>query len=294
MRTYKIFTSPDGTDEAVKQGWSWPAFFFTWVWAFLKKLWLRGVGTLILVFLAGMAELLQVPAVTDAEGGIVGLVGLLVALVYGSEGNEWRETVLLRRGYRTQGVVEATTPLEAVLVWPDKGRKNGASFNSTVRSPGHEAEGRSREVLKNGSNRLTRLGGWQRLYILTGIVCLLLLTYFVYATFPGYVKHSSSLYKEMGKDARETIIRSEGLDMEDITQIKFPNGHIMSLSNDLSDDEKTIIARDYWKVVEKETNKARISYTARAFLIWLISMILLYALGCGIGWVYNGFKKNTL
>ena len=37
MKTYKIFKNPTGQYEAVKQGWSWPAFFFGGIWACVKK-----------------------------------------------------------------------------------------------------------------------------------------------------------------------------------------------------------------------------------------------------------------
>ena len=39
MKTYKIFKNPTGQYEAVKQGWSWPAFFFGGIWACVKKIW---------------------------------------------------------------------------------------------------------------------------------------------------------------------------------------------------------------------------------------------------------------
>ena len=39
MKQYKIFKHPLGKIEAVKQGWSWPAFFFNWIWALVKKMW---------------------------------------------------------------------------------------------------------------------------------------------------------------------------------------------------------------------------------------------------------------
>lgn len=37
MKTYKIFKNPTGQYEAVKQGWSWPAFLFGGIWACVKK-----------------------------------------------------------------------------------------------------------------------------------------------------------------------------------------------------------------------------------------------------------------
>jgi len=51
MKQYKIFVNPQGTCEAVKQGWSWPAFLFTWVWGIFKKMWWPFVCVLTLKIL---------------------------------------------------------------------------------------------------------------------------------------------------------------------------------------------------------------------------------------------------
>jgi hypothetical protein len=47
MKTFKIYEPPTGECEAVKQGWSWPAFFFGPIWALVKTLWGLGVGFLM-------------------------------------------------------------------------------------------------------------------------------------------------------------------------------------------------------------------------------------------------------
>ena len=47
MKQYKVFIHPSGTSEAVKQGWSWPALFFGFIWAMIKKMWGLGVGVMI-------------------------------------------------------------------------------------------------------------------------------------------------------------------------------------------------------------------------------------------------------
>ena len=46
MKQYKVFKHPAGSIEAVKQGWSWPAFFFSFIWAMVKKMWGLGIGVL--------------------------------------------------------------------------------------------------------------------------------------------------------------------------------------------------------------------------------------------------------
>ena len=48
MKNFNIYENPEGIPEAVKKGWSWPGFCFTWIWCFIKGL---GVlGSIILAF----------------------------------------------------------------------------------------------------------------------------------------------------------------------------------------------------------------------------------------------------
>ena len=50
MKQYKIFENSEGEIEAVKQGWSWPAFFFTSIWALVKRMYLLGIGAFVAFF----------------------------------------------------------------------------------------------------------------------------------------------------------------------------------------------------------------------------------------------------
>jgi hypothetical protein len=56
MKTYNIYVNPQGAGEAVKQGWSWPGFFFNFIWALIKRIWVLGVVLMILSFALGFAE----------------------------------------------------------------------------------------------------------------------------------------------------------------------------------------------------------------------------------------------
>lgn len=64
MKQYKIYANPQGTYEAVKQGWSWPAFFFSFIWAMVKKMWGLGVGVLVAFFALGFVIGLSLDAKT--------------------------------------------------------------------------------------------------------------------------------------------------------------------------------------------------------------------------------------
>jgi len=110
MKLYKIFKNPMNQYEAVKQGWSWPAFFFGAIWACVKKMWGLGIGIfvtfVVLNVLAGQNEML---------GGIVGLLSLGVYIVFGMQGNALREKNLVKRGYvELPQLINAANPEAAI------------------------------------------------------------------------------------------------------------------------------------------------------------------------------------
>ena len=104
MKKFSILQHATLGHEVVKNGWSWPAFFFTWIWAFVKKLWLIGV----IVFLFGIL------ASSIPEAWLLG--ELLISVVMGAKGNELRAKRLLDSGYEQVATVEARTPDGALAV----------------------------------------------------------------------------------------------------------------------------------------------------------------------------------
>ncbi|EIM29240.1 DUF2628 domain-containing protein [Microvirga lotononidis] len=87
--------------ELVKDAFSWGAFFFTFLWFFYHRLWLAGIGVLIVVFAFG--GLLTLLDVHPLAGSIAQL--LLQALI-GLEANSLRRWTLSRRGL---AMVDAVT-----------------------------------------------------------------------------------------------------------------------------------------------------------------------------------------
>ena len=104
MKKYAVFQHPTAGYEVVKNGWSWPAFFFTWIWALVKKLWLIGV----IVFLFGIL------ASSIPEAWLIGEV--LISVVMGVKGNELRVKRLRDTGFEEVATVEARTPDGALAV----------------------------------------------------------------------------------------------------------------------------------------------------------------------------------
>ena len=114
MNQYKIHENQLGIREAIKQGWSWPAFFFTWIWAFIKKMNAIGGGTIGgLIFLNILSGAID----NDAFYGVSFLVIIGVMVAFGVNGNVWREKNLLSRAYEFKSLVSAESDEAAIATY---------------------------------------------------------------------------------------------------------------------------------------------------------------------------------
>lgn len=124
MKQFKIYRHPSGVTEAVKQGWSWPAFFFSFLWAFLKKQWVLGAAVLGGMFAFGFV--LGLAGAGAGGDALIHLVSFIVNVMFGVNGNAWREKNLLSRGYQHVETVTAANP-EGALALTLKGEHAGGA-----------------------------------------------------------------------------------------------------------------------------------------------------------------------
>ncbi len=114
MKKYKIYKSPLGMIEAVKTGWSWPGFFFTFIWLLVKKLYLTAGMVFLIAIVVGFAEF---------EVGVTGLssfFNLFIGVVVGLGGNQGRIKNLIDRGFIFKTTVSAKTPEGALASYTNK------------------------------------------------------------------------------------------------------------------------------------------------------------------------------
>lgn len=126
MKNYNIYKHPDGKIEAVKQGWSWPAFFFGAIWALIKQLWMVAG----LIFAYAIISSIIIQSVTPSYDyyeysgedlsqafllkSISSLIQLGIAIFLGVKGNTLREANLIKRGYECIGNINAVNPDSAI------------------------------------------------------------------------------------------------------------------------------------------------------------------------------------
>jgi hypothetical protein len=117
MKTYTLHVPPGAQPgdpepleraELIPDGFSWGAFLFTFLWFLAQRLWLAGLGVLILA--------LAVPAGLYAAGvspGAALLVQVLLAILIGLEANSLKRWTYARRGRPIADIVLASNREEA-------------------------------------------------------------------------------------------------------------------------------------------------------------------------------------
>lgn len=120
MRSFKVYAHPSRGMEAVKDGFSWAAFFCGFPWLLFKKLW-RCAGICVLIFM--MAKWIELSVWGSADDGtkvvvslIVSAVTIVLYLLPAFRGNRWLERALSKRGYEYLRTVECETAKGAVAI----------------------------------------------------------------------------------------------------------------------------------------------------------------------------------
>lgn len=120
---YAIYKSPTGAIEAVKKGWSWPGFFFTWIWAFVKNLYVAGAIVLGIGVLALVNPYFEVA------------LAIIAGFVLGAKGNEMRQDNLLKRGFQFICKISALTPEGALALFAQEQNTQVAQVPDYMQKP---------------------------------------------------------------------------------------------------------------------------------------------------------------
>lgn len=112
MKNFIVYKHPTLGYKAVKQGWSWPAFFFCGIWLAVKGLWSHFAVFLLLAIIVAAID----PNIAAT------LFGLIAGFVGGSAGNAWFEKKLIAQGFISVGVFRTQSPEAAIAVSQASGR----------------------------------------------------------------------------------------------------------------------------------------------------------------------------
>ena len=102
MQRYIVYTRSEPQSVSIKNGFSWPAFFFGPFWAFSKGLVGLGFGLLVLgILLAGLRRSLP-PGSPTVLVFALQIAPLIVGIVMGFEGNRMLRRDLEMRGFQPE------------------------------------------------------------------------------------------------------------------------------------------------------------------------------------------------
>ena len=97
----------------MKLGWSWPAFFFDFLWALFKKMWWLG-GCIFAAFVL-LESLFSME--DEALYELVILAFIVLRVIFAVNGNRWRENNLQSRGYDYKETQTAANPEGATALY---------------------------------------------------------------------------------------------------------------------------------------------------------------------------------
>ena len=132
MHAFKIFKHPERGLQAVKEGFSWPAFFFTSLWSLSRQMWLLSV--ILILFSVALRFLLWELAAVSLF--LPWAVVLVFDFIVGLNGNAWRMNNLYDRGYALLGRMNARSPSDAIGKVAASGGMIPPEMKAAPRNPG--------------------------------------------------------------------------------------------------------------------------------------------------------------
>ncbi|MBT3991255.1 MAG: DUF2628 domain-containing protein [Rhodospirillaceae bacterium] len=111
MRIYTLHQPKDPTTEVVpvKEGFSWPAFFVSPLWALWHRLWFWAVG-----FVAANIVLGWILTTAGGNEFVTSTASFALALIIGWTANDLRRRKLTKRGFEESAVLVANNKETAI------------------------------------------------------------------------------------------------------------------------------------------------------------------------------------
>ena len=136
------------------------------------------------------------------------------------------------------------------------------------------------------------INGWWRLWIVSSLVWLVPIFGIAYKYWPSEysAKHQAAFYYQLSSKQRSLL---ETEKYSNVVEVRMPNGHILSFSQDVPISEQTAVARAYDKITVSAQNVIRQEHIQFYSALALIPCMLAGLLGIGIAWVRKGFKSSN-
>ena len=135
MKRFNIYVNPKGDYEAVKKGWSWPAFFFGFIWALTKKMWLLAF---LLFIIFGIFTIYGNPIFVNIDKHFLGklitsqVIGLAYTICRGMFGNSWRVIYLESKSFEFVDCITAENPYVALREFKNNSKTEDVVKNDSI------------------------------------------------------------------------------------------------------------------------------------------------------------------
>jgi hypothetical protein len=174
MKSFAIYGTPQQSYVAVPQGWSWPAFFFTILWAINYKMWgigFAGLAIGVAIFLGVLLSFAGAgvdPAVGSEAAGMI--TGPSLGILFGLIGNRLRRAKLASRGAEFLGAVQAPSADRAIAEFIGGGTATDVRDRLTADTS--IAQNPNERPLDESFSVLSLVGGYFAVFVFLGDVVL--------------------------------------------------------------------------------------------------------------------------
>ncbi len=125
MKLYTIYVNSQGDHKAIKQGWSWPAFLFTWGWAITKGIWalsklsaaLLAILLMVAFIMASLTSSASMNSMIELFTVYMGYLIIAFSFIMGAKGNQWVKDSLVIQGYKDKENIIAQNSAAAIVLY---------------------------------------------------------------------------------------------------------------------------------------------------------------------------------
>ncbi len=150
--------------------------------------------------------------------------------------------------------------------------------------------------------RITQLGGWWRLWIVGFAIYGVIISIFIWNSYPSVenISYDASHLKLLSDRTLLILIGRVQPPMPADTEkwarapiaLEMPNGHKFEVLGNTTPEQSKEVAKDYVGVLHSIAAERRIAALQYAILAWLVPCLLVLALGWAVSWIYQGFWRG--
>jgi len=142
---------------------------------------------------------------------------------------------------------------------------------------------------------LSKLSGWQRLWLVLSVIYLIVVAAFTIILMPKASQYSSSMVHDTIQTTIDNVPKLSNMYVYQIREAysDFSDEELIQKIHEKYKDEV-----DFDAIEKKYRNKmshlpsVRAKFIGLGLLFWVAPIVLVYILGISVGWIVKGFKKE--